>query len=168
MPPTAADTVTVTPDGLRRELSARRQTGWPRATTVGLRPQGSQLFVEVFFSVAGITEPNAILDSNGKQIASNSGLSSRFWRPGADSVAVRATHGVRNILNRVTVAGKGSLPDMYLQSVRRAAFDTSTISSSTYRRVEYPVFGEIDFKRGAGGKLYVGLDLYLYPLEARP
>ena len=166
--PTTVDTVTVTPDGLRRELAARRQTGWPRATTVGVRPQAAQLNVEVFFSVASVTEPNAILDSTGNQVTSNSGLSVRFWRPGADSITVRATHGVRNILNRVQVDGKGSLPDMYLQTVRRAAYDTSTISSSTYRRVEYPVFGEIDFKRGAGNKIYVGLDLYLYPLEARP
>jgi hypothetical protein len=166
--PTVADTINVTPNGLRRELAARRKTGWPRSTTVGVRPQAGQLNVEVFFSVASVAEPNFILDSTGNTITSPSKLSGRFWRPGADSVAVRATHGVRNVLNRVTVAGKGSLPDMYLQSVRRAAYDTSTISSSTYRRVEYPVFGEIDFKRGAGGKLYVGLDLYLYPLEARP
>jgi hypothetical protein len=164
----AFDTLTVSPNGLRREFAARRQTGWPRSTTVGVRPQAGQLNVEVFFSVSGIAEPNSIFDSTGKQVTSNSGLSVRFWRPGADSLAVRATHGVRNVLNRVTEAGKGSVPDMLLQSVRRAAYDTSTISGSSYRPVQYPVFGEIDFKRGAGGKVYVGLDLYLYPLEARP
>lgn len=166
--PSAADTVTVAPNGLRRELSARRQTGWPRATTLGVRPEPSELHVEVYFSVASVTEPNAVYDSTGKQITSNSGQSSRYWVPGADSLAVRATNGIRNVLNRVHVPGVGSVPDMLLQGASRAAFDTATISNSSYRRVAYPVFGEIDFKRGGDGKLRVGLDLYLYPLEARP
>jgi hypothetical protein len=165
---TVADTVTVAPNGLRRELAARRKTGWPRATTVGVRPQAGQLDVEVYFSVSSIVEPNSILDSTGRAYSSASRLSVRFWRPGADSVAVRATHGVRNVLNRVVVTGRGSTPDMLLQSVRRAAFDTAEVAGLTYRTVGYPVFGEIDFKRGAGGKVHVGLDLYLYPLEARP
>lgn len=165
---TAADTVTLVPNGLRRDLAARRQTGWPRSISVGIRPQANQLNVEVFFGVAPVVEPNAILDSSGNTVTSLSGLSVRFWRPGVDTLSVRATHGVRNVLNRVVEDGKGSVPDMLLQSVRRAAYDTSTISGTTYHVVQYPVFGEIDFKRGTGAKLYVGLDLYLYPLEARP
>jgi hypothetical protein len=32
--------------------------------------------------------------------------------------------------------------------------------------VPYPVFGEVDFKRAGNGRLEVGLEIYLYPLEA--
>ncbi len=167
--PTAADTVIVEPNGLRRELAARRQTAWPRATTLTVHPEAARLRVEVYFSVASVTEPNAIYDSTGRQVTSFAGQSARYLRPGADSLAVRATHGIRNVLNRVHEPGVGSVPDMLLQGARRAAFDTSTTESgSTYRRVPYPVFGEVDFKRDGDGKLRVGLDLYLYPLEARP
>ncbi len=163
--PTIADTVTLNTDGRQREITLRRHTGWSHATTLSVRA-AARLGVEVFFNVASITEPRFILDSTGNSISENANyrLTHRFFRPGADSLNVRVTRGLRNLLNRVP--GSSVSPDMYLRSVDRAIFDTASVNSLTYRRVVQPAFGEIDFKRGGDGKLKVGLELYLYPLEA--
>jgi hypothetical protein len=161
-----ADTFNLEPNGLNRELALRRPSGWARSPTLNIQPGSTQLGVQVYFNVAGVGEPSFLLDSNGRNITRTSELSRRFWRPGADSLNLRVTRGLRNILNRVHTPGVGVAPDMFLRSIDRAAFDTSTISGLTYRRIDYPVFGEIEFKRAGNGRLEVGLDLYLYPLEA--
>jgi hypothetical protein len=161
---TVADTVSLTPDGLHRELTLRRHTGWARATTLSVKPAAARLGVEVYFNVTAVTEPRFILDSLGNEISTKSRLVRRFYRPGADSVNVRVTRGLRNLLNRVP--GSSIAPDMFLRTVDRDAFDTSLVSNLTYRRVVQPAFGEIDFKRAGDGRLKVGIDLYLYPLEA--
>jgi hypothetical protein len=162
--PTIADTFTTVPDGRHRELTMRRRTGWMQATTLSIKPGPAQLGVEVFFSVSAVTESRHFLDSTGRTVTNTSILTRRYWRPGADSLNLRVTRGVRGLLNRVP--GTGIAPDMFLRSVDRAAFDTATVSGSAYRRVPYPVFGEVDFKRAGNGRLEVGLEIYLYPLEA--
>jgi hypothetical protein len=164
--PAVADTFVTEPDGRHRELTLTRRTGWSRLATLSIKPSPSQLRIEVFFNVGSIAEPRQILDSTGKEITTTSKLARRFYRPGADSLNVRVTRGLRTLLNRNYTGGTGIAPDMFLRSVERAVFDTTTIKGSTYLRVGYPVFGELDFKRSGNGRLEVGLDLYLYPLEA--
>jgi hypothetical protein len=161
---TVADTISLTADGLHRELTLRRHTGWARATTLSVKPTAARLGVEVYFNVSAVTEPRFILDSLGNVITTKSRLTRGFYRPGADSVNIRVTRGLRNLLNRIP--GTSIAPDMFLRTVDRDAFDTSLVSNLTYRRVVQPAFGEIDFKRAGDGKLKVGIDLYLYPLEA--
>ena len=54
----------------------------------------------------------------------------------------------------------------FLKPADRFAFDTTTAGDgSSYLRVVYPVLGEVGFPRGAGGKLRVTVDMYLYPLS---
>jgi hypothetical protein len=164
--PAVADTFTTVPDGRHRELTLRRRSGWLRSATLSVKPEVSQLRVDVFFNVASIAEPRHLLDARGNNITNTATLSRRFWRPGADSLTTRATRGVQSLLNRVHTPGIGIAPDLFLRSVDRLAYDTATVSGQTYRRVAYPVFGEIAFKRAGNGRLEVGLELYLYPLEA--
>jgi hypothetical protein len=163
---TVADTFTLYPDGRSRELGMRRHTGWTQSSTLNVKPGAAQLRIEVYFNVASVAESRHILDSAGNSLTSASDLKGRYWRPGADSLNVRVTRGLRNLLNRVHTPGTGIAPDLFLRGVDRAVFDTASVSGSYYRRVPYPVFGEIDFKRAGNGRLEVGLDLYLYPLEA--
>ena len=161
----AADTFITVPDGKHRELTLSRREGWRRAATLGIKPGAAALGVEVFFNTAGVIEPRDFLNADGDLITTTSVLSRRFWRPGADSLTVRVTRGMQNLLNRVHAPGVGVAPDFFLRGTDRAAYDTALVSSLTYRKVAYPVFGEVAFKR-TGGRLVVGLELYLYPLEA--
>jgi|GEM_PF-2675865 len=164
--PTVADTFVVeNPDGRHRELTLTRRTGWQRSAVLSVKPSASQLRVEVFFNVGALTEANNIKDSTGKDISSPRLLASRFYRPGADSLSVRVTRGLRNLLNRNYNTGISVAPDMVLRAVERRVYDTSAVKGASYAEVFYPVTGEVAFKR-TGGRLVVGLDLYLYPLEA--
>jgi hypothetical protein len=160
-----ADTFIAVPDGKHRELTLSRRSGWRRAATLGIKPGTGDLRVEVFFNTAGEIEPRDFLDANGNVVISTSEQSRRFLRPGADSLTVRVTRGMQKLLNRVHTPGVGIAPDFFLRGTDRAAYDTSLVSNLTYRKVAYPVFGEVAFKR-TGGRLVVGLELYLYPLEA--
>lgn len=164
--PAVADTFVTEPDGRHRELTLTRRTGWQRSATLSIVPAAANLRLEVFFNVGSILEPRDILDSTGKAITAPRDLASRFYRPGADSVKVRVTRGLRTLLNRNYAAGTSVAPDMFLRTIDRAVYDTAAINGSTYQRVIYPYTGEIEFKRAPSGRLEVGLDLYLYPLEA--
>jgi len=164
--PSVADTFTTVPDGRHRELTLTRRTGWSRSAVLSVKPSSSQLRLEVYFNVGSLTEARNIVDSTGKDISVSRNLTRRFYRPGADSLNVRVTRGLRNLLNRAYTPGTSIAPDMVLRSVERAAYDTSAVRGSTYLRVVYPLSGEIDFKRAGDGRLKVGLELYLYPLEA--
>jgi hypothetical protein len=161
----AVDTFLVAADGKARELTSRRHVGWQKATILNVTPFSSQLSISVFFSTQGVTEPNFIRDSTGnRNVSTASGLKRRFIRPGADSVAVRVTRGLGQILNRN--ASSSIVPDIYLRGVDRPAYDTATtVDGTSYNKVTYPVMGEVGLPRGTDGKLRVGLDIYLYPLE---
>lgn len=165
--PTLADTFVTEPDGRFRELTLRRRTGWPRPPVLAVTPEASALRVRSYFNAASVDEPRDFIDSTGRTVISNRGRSARFLRPGADTLAVRATNGIRMLLGRTS--GADFTPDMFLRSTERAVYDTATISDDqSYRTVVYPVMGEMELKRSPGGRLEAGLDLYLYPLDARP
>ena len=123
--------------------------------------------IEVYFNAAAVPEPRDILDSLGKPLTAARHLTARFYRPGADSLTIRVTRGLRTVLNRNYTAGTAVAPDMFLRTVERRVFDTTHTPGTTasYGTVLYPVAGEIDFKRAPSGRLEVGLELYLYPLE---
>jgi hypothetical protein len=162
--PTVVDTLTVTPDGVHREFTTRRHADWLRQTSLGATPEASRLLVGVYFSAQSFSEPNFIVDSTGRNASTNAGLKRRFYRPGADSLTVRVTRGVGQVLNRVSASGVA--PDIYLRHVERSVFDTAASSTgSTYNRISFPVMGEVGLPRASDGKLRVGLDVYLYPLE---
>jgi hypothetical protein len=158
------DTLTVTPTGLHREVVARRHSGWQRVANLDLVPSPAELLIGVHFSAQSFAEPNFIRDSTGlRNVGTNAGLKRRFYRPGADSLTVRATRGIGQLLNRN--AAPGIAPDIYLRGVDKPAYDTSTVNGATYNRVGFPVMGEVDIPRGPDGKFRAGLDIYLYPLE---
>lgn len=162
--PETIDTLTVDPNGNHREFTTRRHSGWLRQTALGATPEASRLLVGVYFSAQSFTEPNFIVDSTGRSnVTTNAGLKRRFFRPGADSLTVRVTRGMGQVLNRVS--SSGIAPDMFLRNVERSAFDTSTVNGNTYNRVSFPVMGEVGLPRASDGKLRAGLDIYLYPLE---
>lgn len=166
--PSVADTFVTEPDGRHRELTLTRRTGWLLPATLSIKPSAAALRIEVYFNASGVTEPRDILDSLGKPLTANRDLAARFYRPGADSVTVRVTRGLRTLFNRNYTAGTAIAPDMFLRTVERRVYDTTRVPGTTYpyQTVLYPVTGEIDFKRAASGRLEVGLELYLYPLEA--
>lgn len=160
---TIVDTFYLTPDGNRHELGLKRHTGWQRFATLGVYPSASQANVEVYFG-AGSVEPNGLIDrATGQQKTTYKDLASRYWRPGASEVVVRATRGVGALLNRKS----GATTAMFLRPAERNAFDTTYVAadSSSYLRVLYPVFGEVGFPKGTDGKLHVTVDVYLYPLS---
>jgi hypothetical protein len=158
------DTLTMTPNGNHREVVARKHSGWLRQANLSLVPSPSELLIGVHFSAQSFNEPNFIRDSTGlRNVSTNSGLKRRFLRPGADSLAVRVTMGIGQLLNRTSAAS--ITPDIYLRGVDRPAYDTATVNGNTYNRVNFPVMGEVGLPRGTDGKLKAGLDIYLYPLE---
>lgn len=161
--PETVDSFTVVPDSRLREFVTTRRPGWQRAVNLSATPQPGQLLVGVYFSAASVVEPRAILDSNGDEATLYREQRRRFVRPGADSLTVRVTRGLRLLLNRTSSAS--TAPDLYLRGIERLAFDTTAVNGSTYNRVTFPVMGEVEFPRGADGKVRVNLDLYLYPLE---
>jgi hypothetical protein len=162
--PETIDTLTVTPNGNHREFTTRRHSGWLRQITLSVTPQASRLLVGVYFSAQGFSEPNFIVDSTGKKnVTTNAGLKRRFYRPGADSLTVRVTRGLGHLLNRTSAPSIA--PDIYLRNVERSTFDTSTVGGNSYNRVPFPTMGEVGLPRASDGKLRVGLDIYLYPLE---
>ncbi len=160
-----ADTFIVAPDERRRELTLRRRSGWLLPLTIGFTPSAENASLEVFFSAQQVNESRAILDSTGREITLHQQLTRRFWNPGGDSLRVRATRGMRTLLNRNAGPGAPVVPDLFLRGVERAAFDTTTVGGISHRRVSYPVFGEIDFPR-ENDTLRVGLEVYLFPLES--
>jgi hypothetical protein len=161
--PETIDTLTMVPDGVHREVVARSHSGWIRQANLNVIPTPSQLLIGVHFSAQSFTEPNFIRDSTGKtNVKTNAGLKRRFYRPGADSLTVRATMGLGQLLNRTSASTV--TPDIYVRGVDRATYDTTTYDGASYRRVPFPTFGEVVFPR-QGGKVKVGLDIYLYPLE---
>ena len=116
------------------------------------------------FSSQSFVEPNFIRDSTGLTDATtNVGLKRRFLRPGADSLTVRITRGLGQLMNRTSAST--ITPDIYLRGVDRPAYDTTTVNGANYNRVLFPVMGEVELPRGLNGKIRAGLDIYLYPLE---
>jgi hypothetical protein len=95
-------------------------------------------------------------------VTTNAGNKRRFYRPGADSLTVRATMGLGQLLNRNSATT--IVPDLYLRGVDRATYDTATVDDGSFRRVPFTTFGEVGIPRKSG-KVKVGLDIYLYPLE---
>ena len=118
--------------------------------------------MEVYFNVGSGVEPNGFLDPVTNQpFTAYKDLKKRYWIPGATELNVRATHGLGSLLNRVT----GVTPALFLRPADHNAFDTAVASDgSSYLHVSYPVLGEIGFPRDASGKIYITVDLYLYPL----
>ncbi len=162
--PNTVDTITVTPTGTHREVVARRHSGWQLQVNMDMVPSPTNLLIGIHFSAQSFSEPNFIRDSTGLQnVGTNSGLKRRYYRPGADSLTVRVTKGIGQLLNRT--ASSNIVPDIYLRGVDRPAYDTSTVGGNTYNRVNFPVMGEVEIPRGTDGKLKAGLDIYLYPLE---
>ena len=162
--PKVVDTITVVPDGSQREVASTRHSGWLRQALLNVIPTPSQLSIGVHFASPAIAESNFILDSTGRsEVSEISGLKRRFYRPGADSLTVRVTRGIGQLLNRVS--SPALAPDLFLRGVDRPAYDTSTVNGKTYNRVPFPVMGEVGIPRDPDGKLRVGLDIYLYPLE---
>ncbi|HAO99022.1 MAG TPA: hypothetical protein DCQ83_03140 [Fibrobacteres bacterium] len=158
------DTFLLTPDGKRHELGLRRHTGWQRYATLGVYPKDSSADVEVYFNLSGGMEPNSFIDPATGQVKTvYADLKQRYWRPGVSLLNLRATHSIGNLLNRVG----GAKPEMFLKPAERMAFDTAQTSTGSYLRVYYPVLGDIDFPR-ENGKLYVNVDVYLYPLRSSP
>lgn len=166
--PSVADTFVTEADGRHRELTLSRRTGWLRPAVLSIKPSPAALRIEVYFNVSALEEPRDILDSLGQPITASRDLVSRYYRPGADSVKVRVTRGLRTLFNRNYTTGTAIAPDMFLRTVERRVYDTTRVPGTTYpyQLVVYPVTGEIAFKRAPGGRLEVGLELYLYPLEA--
>jgi len=157
------DTVTLVPDGIHREIVARLPSGWIRQVNLDIVPSPSQLLVGLHFAAQSFSEPNIFKDSTGKSDATtNAAMKRRFYRPGADSLTVRTTMGLGQLLNRVSAST--IVPDIYLRGVQGATFDTTSYDGGSYRRVPFPTFGEVGFPR-TGGKVKAGLDIYLYPLE---
>jgi hypothetical protein len=164
--PETVDTFTVAPDSRAREFATTRRPGWQRAVNLSATPTPAELLLGVYFSANSVVEPREIHDSTGNEITLYRDLQRRFVRPGADSLTVRVTRGLRQLLNRN--ASASTAPDLYLRGVERQSYDTSAVAGSTYNRVTFPVMGEVEFPRGADGKVRVNLDLYLYPLEGEP
>ncbi len=167
-----SDTFTLIPDGRSWELGLKRISSSSRTHSVSVVPDSGHLSLKVFFSTSAVTEPNGFLDSTLKaDLTAYADLKRRYIRPGASELALRATRGIRSLLNRNTGAVctptpcPDVAPDLFLRPFDRRAFDAT--DSANYLQVPYPVLGEIEFPRNAG-KLEVTLDLYLYPLRSAP
>jgi hypothetical protein len=114
-------------------------------------------------------EPNGFLDPVSRQsLTAYRDLRQRYWKPGAAADTLRATHGLRTLLNRAS----GAAPDLFLRPLDNHAFDSTAVITSTdtssYRLVSFPVLGDIKFPRDHNGKLRVTVDIYLYPLRSGP
>ena len=160
--PTVQDTFLLTPDGKRQEIILRRHTGWLHTATLGVYPNASNAGVEVYFNVGSGIEPNGFIDpATQEPFTAFKDLSRRYWRPGAATLDVRATRGLGALLNRRT----GVTSDLFLKPVDHNAYDTTVASNGTsYLQVSYPVLGEISFPHDVNGRMYITVDVYLYPL----
>ncbi len=155
------DTFNLQPDGLTRELGLRRITNELNTQTVAVIPDTASATVIIFLSMDGVTEPNGFVDSAQNADTNFATVSRRYWWPGAQSLEVRSTRGIRLLLNRTDQTT--SRPDLFLKPTDRHAFDTT----SAHNAIPFPVLGEIGFPR-QNGKLNATLDLYLYPLRSTP
>jgi hypothetical protein len=106
--------------------------------------------------VRATSESRSYLDAEtGKQKTLFKDMPERFLNPDAEKLTLRATQGIRHLLQFQTGFAQ---PDLAIRP-------TGLALNSEYKRLDFPVLGELAVKT-EGGQTLVTLDLYLYPLSA--
>jgi hypothetical protein len=111
-------------------------------------------------------EANDLRDpSTGKLLSALADKVPRLLHSEDKTLTLRATHGIQRLLNRAD-ADKDIFPELQFQPPGFATVDTSVPVNGTNIpvRLPYPVLSVIPPKI-VGGRIVVGLDLYLYPLK---
>ncbi len=118
-----------------------------------------------YLSSHGVEENNFFRDEKtGELLTSLSKRFSHLLFPGQKTLSLRATTGIQRLLNRAD-AGLNVFPDFLVQPFSSAVDTAVTTGSVTQPQlIPFPVLSVIPPKI-QGGKLTIGIDLYLYPLK---
>ncbi len=108
-----------------------------------------------FHGTRAASESRQFLDpESGADITLYSAMPQRFLSAGDESLTLRATRGIRNLLQS---EGAGNLTDLAIRP-------TGLALTEGYRRIDIPVTGEFSLKT-TGESATIRLELYLYPLS---
>ncbi len=121
---------------------------------------------EYYLSSHAVAENNDFRDEKtGELLSTLSKKLSHLLFPSQKTLNLRATTGLQRLLNRAD-AGQNVFPDLLIQPAFQSAIDTAVTTGSVTQpqRIPFPILSVIPPKI-QGGKLTIGLDLYLYPLK---
>ncbi len=126
----------------------------------------NSLSIQVIINSHSRNEPNEMRDpETGTPLTTISSRIPHFLHANQDSLNLRATLGLQSLINR-TYMGQQVFSDLFVQPLLQSAVDTlftyNNLTGPQY--VPYPVLTVIPPKL-KGGKLFIRVDLYLYPLK---
>lgn len=146
-------------------------TGYGQANQLVIKLQAGAdtLAAQSYLSVRSGVDNNAFRDPTTGDPMPLDSLVPRYVQPGSDSIRLRATGGIRALINR-TLLGTDARQDFEFRPYFRAYNPKAAPASgdSLAHEVVFPVLSVIPPKiDSATGALSVDLDVYLYPLKAR-
>jgi hypothetical protein len=161
------DTVFLPPGGHGQITASLTGYGTGNQLFIELQDSATALIARSYLSVRSGLENTAFRDPVSGDPMPLDSLVPRFVQPGSDSIRLRATGGIRSLLNR-TGLGTKARQDFEFRPYFRA-FNPKAVDASgdtLAREVAFPVLSVIP-PRIDSSRLSVDLDVYLYPLKAR-
>lgn len=164
---TRNDTVFLPVGGSKQINVSLTGYGLSNSLILQLNAGADTLLAESYLSVRAGIENNAFRDPTTGDPMPLDSLLPRFVQPESDSIPLRATGGIRTLINR-TLLGTDARQDFEFRPYYRAYNPKAAPASgdSLAHEVVFPVLSVIQ-PRIDSGALSVDLNVYLYPLKAR-
>jgi len=164
---TRNDTVFLPVGGVRQINASLTGYGQSNSLTLQLNAGADTLLAQSYLSLRSGIENNAFRDPTTGDPMILDSLLPHFVMPESDSIPLRATGGIRTLINR-TLLGTDARQDFEFRPYFRAYNPKAAPASgdSLAHEVVFPVLSVIQ-PRIDSGAISVDLDVYLYPLKAR-